>query len=228
MNHPFLSLEDLNFSYQKERPLLHINQFQIEQAERLFLHGPSGSGKSTLLALLTGIQVPSSGKIMINNTDLTPLSQTKRDQFRGENIGYIFQSFNLIPYLTVLENILLPMQINPKRNREKNNSITESANELAHKLGITRYLNTTTHNLSIGEQQRVAACRALIGHPPFIICDEPTSSLDVDNAHQFLDTLLSESKKYLSTVLFVSHDNRLAHHFDRKVSLSEINKGKVP
>ncbi len=227
MNSPSILIKNLTFSYQKSVAkiapvVLNIEDFQVDYGEKVFLYGPSGYGKSTFLNILAGVLETKIGSVNVLNNELSKISQAQRDHLRGENIGYIFQIFNLIPYLNIKENIILPCLINKKRGLGIN--IYEQADQLIETLGLTDHIHKNVTDLSIGQQQRVAAARALIGNPKMIIADEPTSSLDENNTIEFMNLLLSEWEKRKFTLLFVSHDIRLKNYFNRAVSLSEINK----
>ena len=216
-----ISLSKCLFSYnQNNKLVINIDQLDIESGERVFLYGPSGHGKSTLLNLTAGVLQANSGEVNVLGADLTKLSQSKRDNLRGEKIGYIFQIFNLIPYLTVKENIILPCLINKKRTNEDYN---KQAEELIDSLGMREHINKKVTDLSIGQQQRVACARALIGNPQMIIADEPTSALDEKNTKEFMELIMREWEKRKFTLLFVSHDERLKSYFSRSISLPEIN-----
>ncbi|NBO39253.1 ABC transporter ATP-binding protein [bacterium] len=221
-----LSISHLHHSYEGRGAVLDIPSFSLERGEMLFLHGPSGSGKTTLLSLLTGVLSIQKGHVKILGHALEQMSAGKRDALRAEHMGYIFQVFNLLPFLNVLENILLPVQMN-KQRAAKFQSIAaarEQARMLAEKLGIAHLLDARAGELSVGQQQRVAAARALIGSPELIVADEPTSALDSDLREVFLKTLFEQARSQKTSVLFVSHDRSLASLFDRSVGLAEINK----
>lgn len=216
-----ISLKKCLFSYnQSHKLVINIDQLDIESGEKVFLYGPSGHGKSTLLNLTAGVLKANSGEVTVLGQDMTKLSQSKRDHLRGEKIGYIFQIFNLIPYLTVKENIVLPCVINKKRANE---DYDIQAEELIDSLGLREHINKKVTDLSIGQQQRVAAARALIGNPEMIIADEPTSALDEKNTREFMELLMSVWEKKKFTLIFVSHDERLKSYFSRSISLPEIN-----
>lgn len=224
-----ISLKKCLFSYNKNSKLvINIDQLDIESGEKVFLYGPSGHGKSTLLNLTAGVLKANSGSVEVLGQDLTTISQSKRDHLRGEKIGYIFQIFNLIPYLTVKENIVLPCLINKKRSKDKTKDKSkedfhQQAEELIDSLGLREHINKQVTDLSIGQQQRVAAARALIGNPEMIIADEPTSALDEKNTREFMELLMSVWEKKKFTLIFVSHDERLKSYFTRSISLPEIN-----
>lgn len=220
-------VKDLRFSYkpQKNTPaplVLSIDELEILAGEKVFLYGPSGHGKSTLLNILAGVLEVKTGKVEVLGTNLHSISQGKRDHLRGENIGYIFQIFNLIPYLNIRENIVLPCLINKKRGAGID--FYAQADELIQTLGLTEHAEKNVTDLSIGQQQRVAAARALIGNPQLIIADEPTSSLDEKNTTEFMNLLLTEWEKRKFTLVFVSHDTGLKKYFPKTLSLPDINK----
>lgn len=222
---PSVEIHDLQFHWPRQsRPVLAIDRFQIAAGERLFLHGPSGCGKSTLINLLAGVATPQRGEVCVLGEPLSRWSGARRDRFRADHIGLIFQQFNLLPYLSVLENVRLPCDFSPAR-RARAGDVEHSARELLAALGIGDVLlGRAVGELSVGQQQRVAAARALIGAPALIIADEPTSALDADARDAFIDLLLEQAQASGSAVLFVSHDRALAAHFDRSVALAEINR----
>ncbi len=219
-----VKLDKLKFSYQTGDPVLDIDSMEIKKGERVFLHGPSGSGKSTLLNILSGVLSPQEGSIRILGKDINNLSQSKRDEFRGDYIGFIFQRFNLINYLSIAENISLPCRTSKVRKENLNDSMESEITRLVDHLNLKPYINKKVSKLSVGQQQRVAVARALIGKPEIIIADEPTSSLDDDVTDKFIELLLRECNEKQTTVIFVSHDKRLAKHFDREIELKTFNK----
>jgi putative ABC transport system ATP-binding protein len=200
----------------------------VEQHDHVFLQGPSGSGKSTLLALVGGILVSESGTLKVLGTEIKSLSSSARDAFRVDHIGFIFQLFNLLPYLSIEENVMLPLSFSKIRAKRAGRTKIDQVNE-AHRLlkalalGEQLAEKSPVTELSVGQQQRVAAARSLIGNPELIIADEPTSALDADLRHSFLELLFGECKKAGSTLLFVSHDSTLSELFNRKISMDEIN-----
>jgi putative ABC transport system ATP-binding protein len=229
---PAIELQNIEFAWPGKPLLLSIAYFAVDAGERLFLRGPSGSGKSTLLGLLGGVLTPQSGSVKVLGRELTGLRASERDRFRGEHIGFIFQMFNLIPYLTVRENVLLPMRFSAARAERLAGGMgtapdlaAEAARLLAVLgLGTRELLDRPVTQLSIGQQQRVAAARALLGRPEIIVADEPTSSLDYDARENFLQLLMQECRAQGSTLVFVSHDTSLGGLFDRAVSLAEVNR----
>jgi putative ABC transport system ATP-binding protein len=216
----------VEFSWKRRAPVLAIRNFSVSQGERVFLHGASGSGKSTLLGLIGGVLSPQTGRVEVLNVSLSALPASRRDRFRAEHIGFIFQMFNLIPYLSVKANVLLPLQFSRERRARLNGVAPEDeVRRLLAALNLTdeTFLDRPVTQLSIGQQQRAAAARALLGRPRLVIADEPTSSLDADARADFLRLLMSECAAHDMTLLFVSHDRALASLFDRTVSLSDIN-----
>ena len=194
----------------------------MREGEKILLLGESGSGKSTLLSLICATLLADSGTVVIGGTEIKTLSGWARDRFRAEQIGVIFQQFNLLPFGSVLDNILLPLRFAPIRRRNCNDA-PRNAVELCQDLGLPDNVETTkAENLSVGQQQRVAVARALIGQPPILIADEPTSSLDEANQDNFLEVLFEQVRTYNSTLLMVSHNPRLSERFDRVLLMSEI------
>jgi len=222
---PAVHLEDVRFSYGGGPLVLDVPSLRLEAGTTTFLHGPSGSGKTTLLGLLAGVLRADSGAVRVLGEDLTAMSGPRRDAFRARHVGYVFQMFNLIPYLTVLENITLPCRMNgARRDRLDGSAPEDAARSLAAHLGIDHALGKEVTELSVGQQQRVAACRALIGAPELIIADEPTSALDFDRREDFLRLLFEECERAGATLVFVSHDRTLQDLFSHQVSLPELNR----
>jgi len=223
-----ISLKGVKFRWQPGQPLtLDIEAFEVEGGERLFLHGASGSGKSTLLNILAGVLLPESGTVQCLGREIDGLSNHERDRFRADHVGMIFQQFNLVPYLSVLENVLLPCHFSARRrdNAGAGGSAAKDARQLLDHLGLAGKIGArAVTRLSVGQQQRVAVARALIGKPELIIADEPTSALDADRRGQFLDLLLGQCQALGSTLLYVSHDLSLMNHFSRCLSMSELNR----
>jgi putative ABC transport system ATP-binding protein len=216
----------LQFAWPGSDTTLKMDDFAVAPGERMFLCGPSGSGKSTLLGLLSGVLRASSGEVTVLGVPLSTLSAAQRDRLRAEHIGYIFQQFNLLPFLSPVENVLLGCAWSTVRAKRAGSTPKEQrleATRLLDALGLVTHLveRTATGNLSVGQQQRVAAARALIGGPALLIADEPTSALDADNRDAFLRLLLAECTRHATGVVFVSHDMSLARHFDRAVALGD-------
>jgi putative ABC transport system ATP-binding protein len=225
-------LQDVVFRWRPAlAPCLDIVGFRVAAGERVFLHGPSGSGKSTLLSLIGGVTVPERGQVSVLGADMARLPGAARDRFRADHLGFVFQLFNLVPYLSALENILLPCRFSALRRaavEATGGSARDEARRLARQLDLaSELLDRPAAELSVGQQQRVAAARALIGGPRLVIADEPTSALDAERERAFLDLLLAECAGRDATVLLVSHDVRLADRFDRAVALPEINRAAM-
>jgi putative ABC transport system ATP-binding protein len=222
-----VEIENVEFAWRGQESLLAIDRLVVARGERVFLKGASGSGKSTLLGLIGGVLTPRTGTIRVMGTALPQLSASARDRFRAEHVGFIFQMFNLIPYLTVRANVLLPLSFSPtRRSRVAAAGADAEAVRLLETLGIADkdLLERPVTQLSIGQQQRVAAARALIGRPDIVVADEPTSALDSDARTSFLQLLMNECAAFGTTLVFVSHDASLATLFDRVLSMAEINR----
>ncbi len=226
-----IEVEGVQFAWRGQPEILHIPYLAVERGERVFLKGASGSGKSTLLGLIGGVLTPQAGSIQLIGTPLEALGPSARDRFRGEHIGFIFQMFNLIPYLSVRDNVLLPLRFSAaRRARVAAEGAEPDALRLLAALGLTdaNLLARPVTELSIGQQQRVAAARALIGRPDILVADEPTSALDADARMDFLRLLMEECRAARATLLFVSHDSSLAGLFDRALSMNDINQAQRP
>jgi putative ABC transport system ATP-binding protein len=205
---------------------LAVDEFTLRQGERLLLIGPSGGGKSTFLSILAGIVAPQQGSVVVLGTDIAQLSGAARDRFRAEHFGIIFQMFNLLPYGSILDNVLLPLSFSAERRKRAGATrrVEDEAARLLAILGIEPNLirKASAANLSVGQQQRVAAARALIGAPRIIIADEPTSSLDRDRQMAFLDLLFTVASEAGATLIMVSHDESLGPRFSRVLPLGSI------
>ena len=209
------------------RPVLDIERLVLKAGEKVFLYGPSGSGKSTLLATIGGLIRPDAGQLLFRGEDLRAWRNARRDRFRAEHLGVIFQQFNLLPWLDVRANVMLPCRFSGPRARRAGN-VCLAAERLLEAMDLEPGLWTRrADQLSVGQQQRVAAARALIGRPALILADEPTSALDSDRRQSFLDLLFAQVQAAESTLLFVSHDRELAARFDRSLDLSEINRAEL-
>ncbi len=223
-----LLIEALRYTWPgQSRPVLDIRRLELARGEKVFLFGPSGSGKSTLLAAIGGLIRPDSGRMLFGDQDLAALRGARRDRFRAEHLGVIFQQFNLLPWLDVRANVMLPCRFSRPRARRAGN-VRAAAEHLLQAMDLEPGLwNRRADQLSVGQQQRVAAARALIGRPALILADEPTSALDSDRRQSFLDLLFAQVQAADSTLLFVSHDRELAARFDRSLDLTEINAAGV-
>ncbi|MBN9408478.1 MAG: ATP-binding cassette domain-containing protein [Burkholderiales bacterium] len=225
-----LEVADLSFTWPgQQRPAVEVASFSLAGGETVFLHGESGSGKSTLLSLLAGVLLPTRGRVALMGADWRALGRAARDRHRVDHVGYIFQQFNLLPYLGVLDNVLLPCRFSARRRAAAEadaGSAPEAGRALLHAMGLDEALwDRAAGRLSVGQQQRVAAARALIGSPALVIADEPTSALDEDRRDAFVDLLLSACERRGSALVFVSHDRRLAPRFARQVALAGLRDG---
>ncbi|MFN7054861.1 ATP-binding cassette domain-containing protein [Hyphomonas sp.] len=229
MADPVVDIEGLRFAWGKGPPVLGIEQFTLGAGERVFLRGPSGSGKSTLLGLIAGVLAPQAGRINVLGEDMTRLPAARRDRLRADRMGVIFQMFNLVPYLSVTGNVLLPLRFSAARRKAAGSDPQAEARRLLARLGLDdeALLTRRVSDLSVGQQQRVAAARALIGAPSLVIADEPTSALDADARDRFISLLSEEAERSGASLLFVSHDASLAHLFSRAVDLAAINTPQV-
>ena len=199
-----------------------IDALEIAAGSAVFMHGPSGCGKSTLLGLLAGVLLPQAGSVSVLGTDWASLGASRRDAARADHVGYIFQQFNLLPYLSVLDNVRLPCRFSALRAQR---APPGAAQHLLQRVDLPEALWTKpAAELSVGQQQRVAAARALIGAPELVIADEPTSALDAPLRDSFMTLLLGATRDSGSTLVFVSHDERLAERFDARLSLPAINQ----
>jgi len=218
----------LKFKYSKESPLvLDIDHFSMGAKEKFFLYGTSGSGKTTLLEVLSGVLPATEGEVNICGQNLTSFSSSERDFFRSQNLGYIFQSFNLIPYLRVKENILLPLKLNPHPALNPKDS-ENWLRHLVQRLGIESLLEKSVLQLSVGQQQRVAVARGLIHKPKLLLADEPTSALDFEHREKFLNLLFEIAQEQSLGIFFVSHDHSLKSLFDRSKDLRDLQKVAPP
>jgi len=223
-----INLTNLCFAWQKQA-IIDIKALHIKKGQHLFIEGPSGSGKSTLLNLLGGVLTPQSGELEILGQSLNQLSKSQKDSFRANHIGFIFQQFNLIPYLSVLDNITLPCTFSAARKSkalQRSGSLNAEAIRLLTALGLNdlELLQRSVNELSVGQQQRVAVARAMLGSPEIIIADEPTSALDNDHRQAFIKILFNECQKENITLIFVSHDASLKHYFTHSLNLQQINQ----
>lgn len=192
--------------------------FSVEQGEFVAIIGPSGSGKSTLLHILGGVDTPTSGKVVINNTDISALDETALAIFRRRQIGLVYQFYNLIPILTVEENLTLPLLLDGRKPEKK------QIDALVEKLGLKHRMTHLPNQLSGGQQQRVSIGRALINNPALMLADEPTGNLDSENSKEIIALLRHFNKEYNQTVIIITHDEKIALSADRIISIED---GKI-
>ena len=220
---PLLELKSLRYTWPGSTDPISLPDLHLNKGERVFLYGPSGSGKSTLLALIGGLVKPDQGEIRFAGQRLDQMKGAARDQFRADHLGIIFQQFNLLPWLDVRSNVALPCRFSKERAKRAG-SVDQTVEKLLMGMDLESGLwSKRADALSVGQQQRVAAARALIGGPDLILADEPTSALDMDRRAQFIDLLFEQVALTQSTLLFVSHEQDLAPRFDRQLSLDGID-----
>lgn len=220
---PIIDVKDVRFQWPGRASFsIQIPEFRLQQGETVLMLGESGSGKSTLLSLIGGTILAQAGRVTVAGQNLDDLGGAARDRFRADHIGIVFQQFNLLPFGSVLDNITLPLRFAPNR-KARCKTPKDVAQHLCTDLGLPPgILRQKAARLSVGQQQRVAVARALIGQPPIVIADEPTSSLDETSQANFLELMFHQVKNQSSTLLMVSHDPRLADRFDRVVQMSDI------
>jgi len=215
-----ISVSDLRFNYTGGEFELIVPDLRVGQGEKLAVIGPSGSGKTTLLHLMAGIRLPQTGTVTTDGVEVTSLDDGARRDFRIRRIGMVFQEFELLEYLTVLDNILLPYRINGSLNLD--GAVRERAAELAGQVGLGDKTHRLSTRLSHGEKQRVAVCRALIAEPVLLLADEPTGNLDPNNTQRVLDILLDAADATGATLVTVTHDHDLLPKFDRHVDVMDL------
>jgi len=227
-----VQIDDLFFAWPRNREFaLDIGQLTLEPGERVFVHGPSGCGKSTLLNLLAGVLSPKRGSIRVLGSDIARMSSVARDRFRADHIGMIFQQFNLIPYLSIIDNVLIACWFSQRRRARATQgvaSVQAEAQRLLTRLDLAPTLwRRRPIELSIGQQQRVALARALIGRPEIVIADEPTAALDDRRQQAFLKLLDEECRVAGASLIYVSHYRNLALAFDREIDLEALNRAHM-
>ena len=225
---PLLQMHDMGFRWPgAARDTLAVDHLAIHPGETVFLRGASGCGKSTLLSLAAGVLTATSGDVALMGRSWLAMPAAQRDRLRGDHIGYIFQQFNLLPYLSALDNVLLTCRLSKLRAARSGGALQARApaEALLRRMGLTEAeWHRRAADLSVGQQQRVAAARALSGKPDLVIADEPTSALDETLRDTFMALLTQSCREVGSALLFVSHDGRLAHGFDRVVDLAQLNR----
>ena len=221
-----IELRDIHFSYPGSAFALDLPGLVVEEGRHTALVGPSGCGKTTLLNLLTGVLLPDSGHVQVAGEQVSQLRDSERRSFRLQRIGMVFQSFELLDYLSLLDNILLPLRIGGATSVNKD--LRERAARLAADLGIGDKLARHPAELSQGERQRVAVCRALLLEPQLVLADEPTGNLDPANKFLVLDLLLDYAERSGATVVTVTHDHALLERFDEVLDFDDINEWRAP
>jgi ABC-type lipoprotein export system ATPase subunit len=215
-----INIHSLEFHYRYGEFRLRVPEFTVAKSEKVAVIGPSGSGKTTLLNLIAGIFTPVSGTASVDNTEVSTLNDAQRRDFRITNIGFVFQDFELLDYLNVLDNILHPYRITRVLTMDR--SVRERAVRLAERMGIDDKLRRFADDLSQGEKQRAAICRALLPHPKLILADEATGNLDPENKTLILDLLFQAVEEHEATLLAVTHDHELLKRFDRVVDFQDF------
>jgi putative ABC transport system ATP-binding protein len=217
---PMIRIENLGFSYSGGDFQLRMPGLSIDAGESLAIVGPSGSGKTTLLNLIAGILEPERGHVTVDDTNISGLDDAARREFRVGRMGLVFQEFELLEYLSVLDNILLPYRITGALTLDA--GVRERARRLAADVGIDDKLDRFPDQLSQGERQRVAICRAVIVEPPVLLADEPTGNLDPANKGRVLDILFACARANDATLVAVTHDQELVPRFDRVVDFTDF------
>lgn len=218
-----IRLHDLLFQYPNGEFRLAVSAFEVEAGEKVAVVGPSGSGKTTLLNLLAGILIPTQGKVLVGSSTVSDLSDAARRDFRIRDIGFVFQDFELLDYLSVLDNILHPYRITGALRLS--NEVRQRAISLAEQMGIAAHLKKHPGKLSQGEKQRVAICRALLPDPNLILADEATGNLDPANKSRILDLLFKSVDDHEATLVAVTHDHELLPRFDRVIDFQNFQAG---
>ena len=217
-----LLLENVKKSYKEpdgtSLPILNIERFELKEKEQVVLIGESGSGKSTLLNVISGITAADSGKVIIAGTEISSMAEVVRDRFRAERIGFVFQTFNLLPAFSALENVLLGMSFSRKKPSR------DRAKELLAMVGLEHRLNHHPKQMSVGEQQRVAVARALANQPKLLLADEPTANVDVANQDTILNLLRDACSQHGISMLMVTHSQEVAKQFERVETLADFNQ----
>ncbi len=218
---PALQLHDVRKIYQSgdsEIVALDDSNLEVLDDEILALIGPSGSGKTTLLSIAGGLLSPSSGNVVVGGHDITAYSAKELTQFRREEVGFVFQTVNLVPFLTARENVMVAAEL-AGRGTEK--AARARADQLLEELGLTRRRDNLPSQLSGGERQRVAIGRALMNEPKLILVDEPTSALDTKLGNQVMELIVGEVKSRKTAAIIVTHDTRMTHYADRTVQITD-------
>lgn len=217
-----IEMQQLKFSYPQSKFRLSIPELLIQSAEKVAVIGPSGCGKTTLLNLISGILIPDQGTLISHGMNLKTLNDNQRRVYRISQIGFVFQEFELIEYLNVRENILLPYYINSTLQMDA--SVQERARDLATSIQIDQYFNSRIDQISQGERQRVAICRALLPQPQILLADEPTGNLDPINKRLIRDLLIEHTTRTKATLIMVTHDDRLLDQFERTIDIERFHE----
>jgi putative ABC transport system ATP-binding protein len=222
---PVIELKQLRFTWPRAySPILDLDELTINSGQHLFIQGESGCGKTSLLNLLSGITEPDSGTLKILGHSLVGMSSNERDRYRADHLGVIFQQFNLLPFLNVIENVALSFYFS-KRRSDKVEDIHSASESVLRELEIKPDMfKKNVLDLSVGQQQRVAVARALVGNPELVIADEPTSALDSRNRDAFIRLLFDRATEHGSTLVFVSHDDHLSSYFENCINLAQVNR----
>ena len=221
-----IEITGLEFRYRGSDFVLRIPELRIEDGSKVAMIGPSGSGKTTLLQLVSGVLLPPSGRVELNGTAVSSLPDGERREFRIATTGMVFQEFELLEYLSVLDNILLPYRISEKLRLD--DRVRERAISLAQSVGIGDKLERYVTRLSQGERQRVGVCRALLPQPKLLLADEPTGNLDPSNKGRVLEILLNYAETTRATLVTVTHDHDLLPQFDRVIDFRDFYREPVP
>ncbi len=226
MHKQMVTIRDLHFSWQASDFHLHLPHLEIPAGTSVAVTGSSGAGKTTLLNIIAGILVADSGSVNVGDTNLSDLSDGERRAFRLRQIGLIFQSFELIDYLNVLDNVLLPARISPALHVTPD--LRSHAGELLKGVGLERFADRSVTRLSQGERQRVAICRALLSTPSLLLADEPTGNLDPESTQRIVEILFDHVRQSGTTLLMVSHDHSLLPQFDSVIDFNSLLMSKSP
>jgi putative ABC transport system ATP-binding protein len=216
-----LLLENVRKSYREpdghRLPVLNIARFEVPAGDQVVLVGQSGGGKTTLLNVIAGITSPDDGRVVVDGVDVAKLNEVRRDRFRAERVGIVFQTFNLLPGFSALENVLLGMTFSGRTDRKY-------ARELLERVGLGRRMTHRPRELSVGEQQRVAVARALANRPRLMLADEPTANVDLANQQNILDLIRQACTEHGVSLLLVTHSPEVSKQFDRVEKLADFNR----
>lgn len=216
-----IKVENVTFAYKVGGFRIDVPELEVAAGERVAMIGPSGLGKTTLLHLLAGVLVPSAGRIVVDGIDVSGLSREDRQDYRALRMGMVFQEFELLAYLDVIDNVLLPYRISPALTLD--DEARERAKSLVQQVGLDGKQRRFPGHLSQGERQRIAVCRALVTRPAILLGDEPTGNLDPDNRDHIMDTLRRYSEETDAPLVVVTHDHELLARFDRTIDVRELS-----